>query len=233
MIRGLTTIPWLSGLLLCMSQAHGVEFTVFGTVTSEYIYRGLEFSDGDPALQAGVDIHGDGWFAGAWATSLDIVSRGGTGRRDRELDLYAGYRFAKPDRRWSGALALVRYTFPGATGSHDYDYTEWLASLGAGERWTLEFAFTNDYQGSSRVARNLELTGSWPLGSRWTVGGAIGWADVPFWADADYWHGHFGVSATLGPATLDLRLYDNSTPNSVFRSVAAGSQWVVSISAGF
>src|SRR5919108_484609 len=50
-------------------------------VTSDFIYRGLSESSGDPALQA--DLHADtsgGTFGGVWAST-----------RDHSLDPYAGY----------------------------------------------------------------------------------------------------------------------------------------------
>jgi len=69
-------------------------------VVSEYRYRGLAQTKGDPALQGGVDYTGaNGFYAGAWASTIKWIKDSGTttaGESTKgpvELDLYAGYKF--------------------------------------------------------------------------------------------------------------------------------------------
>ena len=68
-------------------------------VVSEYRYRGLAQTKGDPALQGGVDYtDASGFYAGAWASTIkwikDSAAVGGTSTKGPvELDIYGGYKF--------------------------------------------------------------------------------------------------------------------------------------------
>ena len=103
------------------------DFSVAATVTlaSEYRFRGIDLTDGDPALQGSVDLaHASGFYVGAWASNLDEAT---VGYGAIELDLYAG---------WSGQIAealtadigFIAYTYPDA-GRGDFDYYEVYGSL--------------------------------------------------------------------------------------------------------
>ncbi|MEE4207442.1 MAG: TorF family putative porin [Erythrobacter sp.] len=96
------------------------------TLASEYRFRGVDLSGGDPALQGGIDItHDSGFYAGTFASTIDDDT---TGYGAFELDLYAG---------WSGDVAegldvnlgVIAYTFPDAPAG-DFDYVELYGSLG-------------------------------------------------------------------------------------------------------
>lgn len=106
------------------------EFTVSGNaaVVSEYRFRGVGFSDGDIAIQGGVDIsHESGFYIGTWGSSLEegttTPNFGHT-----ELDIYGG---------WSGDIAsglsadvgLLYYAFPNSTNGFSTDYLEAYGSL--------------------------------------------------------------------------------------------------------
>lgn len=105
-------------------------FTVSGNaaVVSDYRFRGVSLSGGDPAIQGGVDIaHESGFYIGTWGSSIDD---GGTDVfGDLELDLYGG---------WSGDVAegisvdvgLLYYLYPTNNGLFDpVDYWEPYASV--------------------------------------------------------------------------------------------------------
>jgi len=67
-------------------------------VVSEYRYRGLAQTKGDPALQGGVDYtNPNGFYAGAWASTIKWIKDGaktaGETKGPLELDLYGGYKF--------------------------------------------------------------------------------------------------------------------------------------------
>ena len=102
------------------------EFTFSGYVqgVSDYRFRGLSLSGGDPAIQGTINLnHSSGFYVGTWASSLeDSAVYGHT-----EVDLYAG---------WTGAVAsgltadvgLLYYAYPnGKVG--DAEYFEPYASL--------------------------------------------------------------------------------------------------------
>lgn len=136
-IRGLAASTILAtSLLSAPSFAQDDEpastggFTVSGNaaVVSDYRFRGVSLSGGDPAIQGGVDLaHESGFYVGTWGSSIDD---GGTDVfGDLELDLYGG---------WSGNVAegvsldvgLLYYMYPTNDGAFDpVNYWEPYASV--------------------------------------------------------------------------------------------------------
>jgi uncharacterized protein (TIGR02001 family) len=110
----------------------GTGLTLSGnaTLVSDYRYRGVSQSMGDPAPQAGLGLRDDsGVYAGVWASYVKFYDDQQGDRSngiDTEFDLYAG---------WSGEIAsrtaldvgMVYYAFPGMNG--DTDLAEATVSL--------------------------------------------------------------------------------------------------------
>lgn len=89
-------------------------------VTSNYLWRGFEQTDGDPALFAGVDwSSSDGFYVGAWASTIDGA--------DAELDLYGGYAFSNSGVDYD--FGYILYLYPGASGLNNSEVYA-LASIG-------------------------------------------------------------------------------------------------------
>ena len=66
-------------------------------VTSNYVFRGFSQTNGNPAIQGGIDyIHASGFYAGAWASQVDCpptsdcAGVGGTNNDCLVVDTYAG-----------------------------------------------------------------------------------------------------------------------------------------------
>jgi uncharacterized protein (TIGR02001 family) len=83
---------------------------------SQYIFRGLTQTDGEPALQGGFDYgHSSGFYAGVWASNIswlrdgDAYRTGGSG----EIDIYGGLKgsFGKSDFTWD--VGTLYYWYPG------------------------------------------------------------------------------------------------------------------------
>jgi uncharacterized protein (TIGR02001 family) len=207
------------------------EFSGAATLTSQYIYRGMAASDGDPALQLGIDYeHDSGLFVGAWASTIELNSA--AGERDLELDYYAGFHYSS-DAPWTTTLTVLRYTYPGQTGAHSYDYNEVLLAASWQQSYTVEFGYTSDLYGLDLTARHWSLRAEWPFASAWVLGGAIGGNDLSNAGASHYLHWDLGASARISRLTFDLRWYDNERPKGPAAQQSAGSQLVLSISAAF
>jgi uncharacterized protein (TIGR02001 family) len=201
------------------------------TLASEYIFRGQAQSDGNPALQAGIDFaHRSGLFLGAWASTLDLESP--SGRRDAELNYYLGWHFSA-ESRLSGALSLTRYTYPGQTTAFSYDYTEALITASWDDRYSLEFGYARDVYGFPVDARHIELRVDWPLRNAWVVSGGLGFNDLDELGSSRYAYGDIGVSARYSRLTFDLRWYNNERPAGFIGQLSAGSRLVGAVSLGF
>lgn len=103
-----------------------IELSANVALVSDYRFRGVSFSDGDPAIQGGFDLtHLSGFYAGAWASSMD----GSDAFGEMELDLYAGYSTSVGNGLTLDA-GLLYYVYPTGDGSADTDYFEPYASIG-------------------------------------------------------------------------------------------------------
>jgi uncharacterized protein (TIGR02001 family) len=137
-IRGLLAATILAGSALAAAPAFAQDqapisgITVSGNVAvvSDYRFRGVSMSGGDPAIQGGVDIaHDSGFYVGTWGSSID---GGGGPYGEMELDVYGG---------WSGDVTpgvtldvgLLYYLYPAGDdiGGVDVptDYFEPYASV--------------------------------------------------------------------------------------------------------
>lgn len=104
------------------------DITVSGNVAivTDYRFRGVSLSAGDPAIQGGIDIaHSSGFYIGTWGSSIE----GGNSYGEMELDIYGG---------WSGTVTpgldvdvgLLYYAYPSKTnGFGPVDYFEPYASI--------------------------------------------------------------------------------------------------------
>ena len=108
------------------ADTDGVTVSANVSLVTDYRFRGVSLSGGDPAVQGGLDLaHDSGFYAGVWASSID----GGPSYGEMEFDIYGG---------WSGQLSegvsvdvgLLYYLYPSEELGLDTDYWEPYASIG-------------------------------------------------------------------------------------------------------
>ena len=221
----------LLGSHVCSPNAVASELSGVATLTSEYIYRGLKMSDGDPAFQLGVDYeHDTGPFVGIWASTIDL--RSAMGSRDAELIYYAGLNY-EARSPISATVTVLRYTYPGQTGTHSYDYNEILLGATWLEHYSIELGYASNLYGLDRIGRHWELRSEWPVANAWVIGAALGGNDMSDAGVSRYLHWDVGASARLSRLTFDLRWFDNEQPDGFAAQSSANSQLVLSISAAF
>ena len=91
-------------------------------ITTDYVFRGISQSKGEPAIQGSVDFkHDNGFYFGIWGSNVDFNDGD---EAQAEFDIYTGFggKFANPS--WSWDLNLLYYAYPGADSSLDYDFVE-------------------------------------------------------------------------------------------------------------
>jgi len=177
----------LLGLLLAARapRAHALDpFSnlTFGgnlAVTSNYIYRGVSESNGNPAPQ--VDLHvgtADGSFIGVWGSTRD---HNFAPYADFDLELYLGHRFALSND-WGATLsARSRYYIGGYQEVSD-DYQEITASVSYLDAWSLSVtAIPNavQYWFNRRLGRTpawvADTAGQWLIADGFYLTGGAGY----------------------------------------------------------
>jgi uncharacterized protein (TIGR02001 family) len=88
-------------------------------VVSEYRYRGIGQTKGDPALQGGVDYtNANGFYLGAWGSTIKWIKEAGIAnsadaKGPVELDIYGGYKFEAAGLAYD--VGYLRYQYVGNT----------------------------------------------------------------------------------------------------------------------
>ena len=185
-IRSLTAAAALTGGALLATPALADDppapapaLTVSGNVSgvTDFRFRGVSLSGGDPAIQGGITVtHSSGFYVGAWSSSID----GGPIYGQQELDLFGG---------WGGEIAsgtkvdvgLLKYVYPSSdVGPADYwepyasishTFGPATAKLGVAYAWEQDSLANQD---------NLYLYGNLDVGipnSPITVSGHLGYTD--------------------------------------------------------
>ncbi len=107
-------------------------------VTNNYLWRGLEQTNGAAAVSGGIDYSAaSGFYIGTWVSDADW-SAGMT----YELDIYGG--FAGETKSFSYDLGFVHYAYPDST--ENVDFTEVNASVTMGA-FTFGYAVLADAKG--------------------------------------------------------------------------------------
>src|SRR6056297_1493623 len=89
--------------------------------SSEYIWRGVSQTDGDPAISGSLDYsHSSGFYAGVWGSNVDYGDDASA-----EFDAYLGYAGEFGDSGIGYDVGFLRYMFPG----EDYNFNEVYGSL--------------------------------------------------------------------------------------------------------
>jgi uncharacterized protein (TIGR02001 family) len=100
---------------------------------SNYVFRGISQTGGDPAIQGGLDYaHKSGFYLGTWASNVGwIEDYQGYNSGNLEIDLYGGYRNSIGDTGIGYDVGAIQYFYPGSkpAGLTDADTTELYAAL--------------------------------------------------------------------------------------------------------
>lgn len=208
-------------------------------VVSDYIFRGISQTHGDPALQGGIDYaHPSGFYIGAWGSTISWV-KDWLGKGDVELDVYGGYRgsFAND---WTYDVGYITYNYPGhgeaSPGNLANPNTQELYGS-IGYKWiSAKYSYTtsshfvgwyggDDYLGNTRGSDYLELNANYDLGNGWTLIGHAGHQKVKGFStrlydghSASYDDWKIGVSKDVGFGVVSLYYSDTNTGGSCSNS---------------
>jgi uncharacterized protein (TIGR02001 family) len=199
-------------------------FSVSGNaaIVSDYRFRGVGLSGGDPAIQGGVDLgHDSGFYIGTWASSIDGGAYGSI-----ELDLYGGFA-TEITPGVEIDVGLLYYAYPNGTPGLDLDYFEPYASISTtlgpvGATLGAAYAWDQDSLGGSD---NLYIYTDFELGvpnTPLTITAHAGYTDgvlappllTGLSTDDSGFDWSIGASATLlGPLSVGVSYVDTEGPS--------------------
>lgn len=154
------------------------------SLTSNYIFRGISQTGGDPAVQGGLDYtHKSGFYLGTWGSNVGwIEDYQAYGSGNVEIDLYGGFRGGIGATGLTFDVGAIQYFYPGekynnvtATNAVDADTTELYAALGW--KWfsaKYSYAVSDEVFGFADADGSgyLDLSASVPIGETGLTAGA-------------------------------------------------------------
>lgn len=212
-VAGIALLALTSGALaggsLKDEPAPEREFTYSFSITgtSDYVFRGVTQTDGDPTIQGAINIGYGIFYAGIWASGVDFGDDA-----EVEADYYAGI---KPT--WGKAtfdLGVIYYDYPG----YDAVNNEAL-ELKAGVSGELidklsgvaTIYYSPDYNDKEYAVYEGGL--AYALPKVWifdpTVSGQVGYVDWQTAGLTSYTYWNAGLSLAVDKLTFDLRYWDS------------------------
>jgi len=196
----------LAGLALALTGlAAQAEITGNAAVVSDYNWRGISQSAGDPAIQGGIDYsHESGFYAGTWGSNVDF---GDCCDENVEVDLYTGFR-GGDTLTWD--VGLIYYWYPGAD---DLDFPE--IYVGLGWEWLSgKISYSNDFGNYDESAFYYEANAAYELPANFGINAHLGFSDgdgvEAAYGQDNYFDWAIGVTYALGNFNLGLKYADGS-----------------------
>ncbi len=175
----------LSGAAFAQTKAPEPDYTLSfnAGVVSDYRYRGISQSRLKPAVQAGVDFaHKNGFYLGAWGSSIKWIKDSGSTDGSIELDLYGGHK-GELAKGLAYDVGLLRYEYVGNKLSSstlasyaNANTTEVYGALTAGV-FTAKYSrsLTNLFGNiNSKGSQYLDLSAAFDLGDGWSLTPHVG-----------------------------------------------------------
>jgi uncharacterized protein (TIGR02001 family) len=191
-------------------QSFSVSGTLAGnlTVTSDYRFRGVSRTFGDPAIQGGVDFTlPSNFYVGAWASMIDKEIFANS--RGFEVDIYGGYKWQMREGLVVD-VGLLQYLFP--TESR---YSTLEGYVGLSYEW-LSFkyshALSNRFFGVSgaRASQYYDLTATYPISNGINLVGHYGVQRIHD-NGGDYTDWRLGVTKDWRGLTFGASYYDTDS----------------------
>lgn len=174
------------------------------SATTAYMFRGVDLTDDEGAIQGGLDYAlPGGFYVGTWSSNVNFVD-GDAGQPDIEIDGYIGWNHDINDD-WNFDFAAMRYFYIGERSDYgNIDYNEYFNKLSYKGMVTFTFAYANNYGQTGGAGYYYNVAGSQSFGD-FTFDAGVG---LSTWGNKvglkNYVDWSFGVSRAFGPVNASL-----------------------------
>jgi uncharacterized protein (TIGR02001 family) len=187
--------------------------------TSDYVFRGISQSRGDPAVQAGVTYATDaGWYVSAWGSTVRFAPEIDA---NAEIDLVAGWA-GTVSGKWTADVNVTHFWYPGT--AIDSDYTELIASLAWDDVYKATLGWSPDVFASGSHGTYLQASARWPFAQVYRIEAALGHYQLSDGYGDDYLHWQLSGVRTFAPFELRLSFHNTDSAASTLFHGVAGSR---------
>lgn len=208
--------------LVVASGTAQAEVSATITGASDYDFRGITQTAGNPAIQGSLDWEGEsGIYAGLWGSNIDFGQDGGEGFDDIDLNVEVDFILGYAGSFTEAVGYDVGATYYKYLGSDDdqvdtdFDYYEVYAGLDITEYASTKLWYAPDFSNSGESAWYLEANGDIPL--IWEVGLAlhVGYNAGDYWKSDDIGYSEFvdysvGLTRSFGHFDFAVKYIDGS-----------------------
>jgi len=211
-LTGLVGVPTVA--MAAEESPHSLSANV--GLYSDYVFRGISQTGGDPAIQGGLDYsHASGFYLGTWASNVGwLEDFQGYQSGNVEIDLYGGFRGDIGKTGLTFDVGAIQYMYPGDKVAvvNDADTTEVYAALGW--KWfTVKYSYyvsdevfgignlTAGNTGDSSGSDYLSIAASVPVGDTGLTLGAS-WGTFSFENNGAFDYDDWKVSAAYDMGKL-------------------------------
>jgi uncharacterized protein (TIGR02001 family) len=207
---------------------------------SDYLFRGISFSDDKPAIQGGFDYaHSSGLYLGTWASNLSILNDDDeTSETNIEIDIYGGFASEFGESGIGYDLGMVRYIYPGTNSDQDIDYNEYYGGLSYSYFSAMVF-YTDDWgnTGEDEIYYKLGFDYDLPYGLALSAHYGYTDSDRNDGTNLSDSYSDYGIGLTKGFAGLDWSVgyYGTDSDGEDFAATEdnADDRFLISVSSSF
>lgn len=220
----------VGSFLLMSASAYSAGITGYAKLASNYIWRGISFTENNPAIQMSANYeHTSGLWGNIFGSNLKFAEPTlYEGYSTREMDLTLGYKKALGDV--TANLFVNRYEFIDRSQISAFEYSTHFTYKNV----TFEYNYLPNWFGYNSVSHYLRLGGFYDIDSKYTLIGGLGrneqsktertqnasgtWSGVGF---TSYWDYYAGLQIReAGGFTYEF-LYSNTNRKTI--SYATGT----------
>jgi len=152
--------------------ASAVSISVNAGAASDYVFRGVDQTDGRPEGFCGLDLSNGSFYAGTWASNVDLKRFGDT-RASAEIDAYGGWR---PNLfGYDLDLGAIAYTYGDPAKRDDYVEAYAKASRAIGPfTASLSIYASPQYPRAARAGAYVEGKASYAPTRKLTLAATVG-----------------------------------------------------------
>ncbi len=215
-------------------NAHADEIGGSLGFVSDYVFRGVSQTRGEPAVQGSLYWRRqDDWIAGVWGSTMN-PNRGPGRTQEYNAFVGTGWRL---DPDWQTKLLAVHYFFPNNPRHRDWDYDELIGSLAYRDNLiaTIGWAPNASAVANGALLEELsyltyEISGRLPLWRRFSAGASAGYGETDDIAASGYRFWSLGLSYNAASWQLGLNRFSTSSDaRRIYGETSTGNRWAVNL----
>lgn len=205
----------LAGSLLVLAGTASAEVAITPTIATDYDFRGISQTNGDPAIQLGLTYTGEsGVYMGIWGSNVDLADAGEVNAKT-EIDTYVGFAGGDAKEGYGYDLGAIYYSYPNhGTLNYPEIYTGITKGVLSAKLW-----YSWNFNSSGDTAYYADVNLNMPSGDVFSVLFHIGYSGGEYWtADkpgrlGKYMDWSLGFGAAVKGANFSLKYVDGSDLN--------------------